>query len=250
MVASGKITKCSDGKDKKVDDCGELLFDPLALPKIRDLAKCSAAMGLEGKLSIGFEIDFKSKEIHVLKGKKTTLPQSTVQGVLKCATQEFASVALEDVPHKHRRYTLYYAANFYPPGKHPDEEAADRPKEEGEESAGTTTNEASATGTATVSWDTAPIPKRAEDGRCRHARREGHSRQDRRQAKRLVSRRSGLEDRLGLPRRPRALTELPRSARATGRWTIPPTVSRRPRLATDSSRNRDGSADHSGSVRP
>lgn len=163
VVGSGKIAKCSDGKDKKVDDCGELQFDPIAVPKVKELARCPSAVGLEGKLSIGFEVDFKNKEVHVLKGKKTTLPSSTVQGILKCAAMTFANVAIEDVPHKHRRYTLFYSAAFYPPGKHPDEDKADK-KDDGGTSAGNTTSESEASGSGTVSWDRAPIRKEPKTG--------------------------------------------------------------------------------------
>ncbi len=168
-VGPGKITKCFDEKNKKVEDCGKLQFDPVAVPKVKELAKCPSAIGLDGKLSIGFEIDFQKKEVHVVKGKKTTLPSSTVQGILQCAAREFANVALEDVPHKHRRYTLFYGATFYPPGKAPPDEApAAAPKPEGEDgeegAAGSTTSESSATGSATVSWDTALVRKDPKDG--------------------------------------------------------------------------------------
>jgi hypothetical protein len=161
VVGSGKIIKCSDGKDKKFDgeECGELDFDRVAVPKIKDLAKCPSAMGLEGKLSIGFDVDFKSKEIKVVKGKKTTLPSTTVQGVLKCASDELGSVSLDDVPHKHRRYTVYYAATFYPPGKRPDEEPSDKAKDEGDDGKSDGSG-----GTATVTWDTALVRKEPKTG--------------------------------------------------------------------------------------
>ena len=31
MVGPGRIVKCSDKKDKKIDDCEKLLFDPIAV---------------------------------------------------------------------------------------------------------------------------------------------------------------------------------------------------------------------------
>jgi len=164
-VGPGKIIRCFDDKNKKVDECGALQFDPIALPKIKELAKCPSAVGLDGKLSIGFEVDFQKKEVHVVKGKKTTLPSSTVQGILQCAAREFSSIALEDVPHKLRRYTLFYSATFHPPGKRPDEEAAPKGDDEGEPAAaGKTTSEASATGSAVVAWDTALVRKDPKDG--------------------------------------------------------------------------------------
>jgi hypothetical protein len=165
VVGSGKIIKCWDKKDKKVDDCGKLQFDPIALPKLKDLSKCPSALGLEGKLAVGFEIDFQKKEVHVTKGKKTSLPSSTVSGVLQCAARDFANVALEEVPHKYRRYSLAYATTFYPPGKHPAEAQAGDGEGSGEQAAGATTSDTPASTTsATVTWDTALIRKDPKDG--------------------------------------------------------------------------------------
>jgi hypothetical protein len=166
VVGPGKIVKCWDKKDKKVDDCGKLQFDPIALPKLRDLAKCPSAVGLDGKLAVGFEVDFQKKEVHVTKGKTTRLPGSTVNGVIQCAARDFANVALEDVPHKFRRYTLAYTATFYPPGKHPAQVEGDKPAEGAEgDAAGATTSESPAgASSATVTWDTALLRKDPKDG--------------------------------------------------------------------------------------
>jgi hypothetical protein len=171
VVGRGTIERCFDAKRKRLEDCGELEFDPLAVPRIEALANCPSALGLEGKLSIGFDLDFKKKQVHVAKGKKTTLPSSTVQGILQCAGREFANVELTDVPHQHPRYSLYYTATFYPPGKHPEAVAApakaDEPSKTEDapgDAAGTTTSESSASGTATVRWDTALIRKEPKDG--------------------------------------------------------------------------------------
>lgn len=172
VVGSGAITRCSDKKNKKLDDCGELQFDPIALPKLKELAQCPSALGLEGKLAIGFEINFDKKEVQVVKGKKqtTSLPSSTVNGILQCAAREFSNVALDEVPHKYPRYSLVYTATFYPPGKHP-EDAGDQagkddkePGAEGEEAAGTTTSESAASGFATIDWDTALVRKEPKTG--------------------------------------------------------------------------------------
>jgi hypothetical protein len=171
VVGPGTIQRCFDAKRKRLDDCGELEFDPIATPRLQALANCPSALGLEGQLSIGFDIDFKKKQVHVAKGKKTTLPSSTVQGVLQCAAREFANVELTDVPHEHPRYSLLYTATFHPPGKHPTaavapangEGPAEKQGDAGD-AAGTTTSEASASGTATVRWDTALIRKEPKDG--------------------------------------------------------------------------------------
>jgi hypothetical protein len=164
VVGPGKIVKCSDKKDKKIDDCEKLLFDPIAVKRLRELSRCPSALGLTGKLTVGFEVDFGKKEVGVKKSKKgTSLPSSTVTGVLQCAAKEFGNVALDEVPHKHRRYTLEYQLTFYGPGKHP--EAAPAPEGgDGEPAAGATTSEADASGSAIVAWDTALLRKEPKDG--------------------------------------------------------------------------------------
>lgn len=165
VVGPGKITRCYDRKDKKLDNCGELQFDPVALPRLKELARCPSALGLEGKLAIGFELNFDKKEVHVAKGKKTTLPPSTVTGILQCAAREFSNVGLDDVPHEYRRYSLVYTATFFPPGKSAEPALRDEAaKGDDEQAAGTTTSETPANGAATVSWDTALVRQEPKEG--------------------------------------------------------------------------------------
>ncbi len=166
VVGPGRISKCEDKKGKKLDDCEKLQFDPIAVKRLRELSKCSSALGLSGKMSIGFEVNFEKKEVQVTKAKKgTSFPSSTVQGILVCAAKEFASVGLEDVPHKHKRYTLLYGLDFYPPGKHPEGAAPTNTGEgDGEPTAGKTSSESDANANAIVSWDTALVRKEPKDG--------------------------------------------------------------------------------------
>jgi hypothetical protein len=167
VVGPGKILKCWDKRDKKVDDCEKLLFDPIAVKRLQDLAKCPAALGLAGRVSIAFEIAFDKKEVQVKSTKRgassTSVPSSTVAGVVKCAAKDFANVSLEDVPHKHRRYSLAYGLTFYPPGKHP--EIAPQPDaSDSDPAAGATTSETEVSGSAIVVQDTALLRKTPKDG--------------------------------------------------------------------------------------
>jgi Bacterial SH3 domain len=165
VIGPGKITKCQDKKDKKIDDCEKLLFDPIAIKRLKELAKCPSAMGLAGKISIGFEVNFGTKAIQVSRMKKgTTLPSSTLDGVVQCAAREFGNASLEDVPHKHRKYTLVYNVTFYPPGKHPEVTPTGADATDGDPAAGSTTSEAEASGTAIIAWDTALLRKDPKDG--------------------------------------------------------------------------------------
>lgn len=164
LVGPGKIQRCFDKKGKKQESCGELQFDPLVVPKLKDLGKCASAIGLEGKLNLGFEVHFEKKEVHVIKGKKNSLPSSTVQGVLQCAAKEMANLPLEEVPHKWARYTLAYQLTFVKPGTAPEEPKASARDGDDEKAAGQTTSETGVTGTAVVGWDTSLLRKEPKDG--------------------------------------------------------------------------------------
>ncbi len=163
VVGPAKTTKCYDKKDKKVEDCEKLAFDAIASQKLKSLASCPSALGLEGKMTIAFEFYFDKKEVKVEKVKKgSTFPSSTVTGIVHCAAKEFAGVAIEDIPHKHRRYTMQVPLTFYPPNKHPAEEAGGEEGEEKAEKAGD--KPADAAGSAVVAWDMAILRKEPRDG--------------------------------------------------------------------------------------
>lgn len=162
LVGPGKIQRCFDKKGKKHESCGELQIDPLVVPKLKELGKCASAIGLEGKMNVGFEVHFEKKEVHVTKGKKNTLPSSTVQGVLQCAAKEMANLPLDEVPHKWARYTLAYQLTFVKPGTAA-EPAGDKGGDD-EQAAGQTTSETGASGSAVVSWDTALLRKEPKEG--------------------------------------------------------------------------------------
>lgn len=166
VVGAGKIIKCYDKRDKKIDDCEKLLFDPIAVKRLRSLAACPSALGLAGKMGVIFEVDFAKKQVVVKKTKKNSLPSATVSGIVKCAAREFAQAPLEEVPHKHKHYVLEYPITFYPPGKHP--EGASAGDGDAEPAAGATTSEADASGSAVVAWDTAPVRKEPKDGEVVH----------------------------------------------------------------------------------
>jgi len=153
-VGQGAIVHCNDGKDEAKEDCGSLEFDPIAVPKIKALAQCPAASGLAGKLSIGFDVDFRKKAVKVQLGKSTTLPRDKAEALIRCADTAFDKVSLGEVPHEHRRYTVFYVASFSTPNKA--EPVPDKPTVEGPV-AGTTTSESPANGTAAVGWDVAIV---------------------------------------------------------------------------------------------
>jgi hypothetical protein len=150
-VGHGTILHCRDEGADSTEDCGALEFDPVALPRIKALAQCRGAQGATGKFSIGFDVDFRSKEVKVMSGKSTTVAKEKAEALVKCADTAFDKVSLAEIPHKHRRYLIFYTATLGGTER-PAEPVAEKPSVEGP-AAGTTTSESPAAGIATVVWD-------------------------------------------------------------------------------------------------
>jgi hypothetical protein len=209
VVGPGAIQRCWDDKDKKVEDCGELQLDPVAKKRLESLATCSAALGLEGKVNVVFDLDFKKKEVHVARAKKNSLPSSTVDGIVQCAAKELMKLDLGEVPHAFRRYTVSYALTFYPPGKEPQEAevVADATPDAGGRGRHHQRDRGERRGDGLLGHRP---PAQAAEGRRRGlAHRPRHPRQDRSEAERLVPGGVGRQDRLGLPRRHRVVATPP-----------------------------------------
>jgi len=173
MVGPGAILRCRDGNFDSEVDCGALEFDPIAVPRIKALAQCPAAGSATGKLSIGFDVDFRKRAVKVLLGKSTTVAREKAEALIKCADTAFDRVSLAAVPHEHRRYTVFYTASFTAQARsgEPTNDAAksstslgspqggtgdEKPAIEGP-AAGRTTSESPASGISTVNWDVAIV---------------------------------------------------------------------------------------------
>jgi len=154
-VGHGSILHCRDQGEDPAEDCDALEFDPVAVPRIKALAQCPGTAGATGKLSIGFDVDFRQKAVKVMSGKSTTVPKERAEALLKCAETAFGKVNLGEVAHKHRRYLIFYTATFGGGDKAAEpssEKAAEKAAVEGPVAA-TTTSETPAAGFANVVWD-------------------------------------------------------------------------------------------------
>lgn len=110
-VSAVEITRCRDAKGKVVDKCDELALDPLFVPRLKELSRCPSALGLTGKVQLGFDLDFKRKTIKVQRAK-AKLPRTTIDGLTKCAEKELTGVSLDDLAHEQQRYTGSYTVDF------------------------------------------------------------------------------------------------------------------------------------------
>src|SRR5690606_11724321 len=107
VVGGGTIVSCQKKGDRvKGSECGSIKLDDELAPKLEQLATCPSALGLEGEMSLAFDIQFDKKEIRVLKGKKNELPSSTINGVLACAADYIEGLKPEAIPHEHERYRV------------------------------------------------------------------------------------------------------------------------------------------------
>jgi hypothetical protein len=110
-VGTGFILHCRD-EQQDVEDCGSFTLDPVAVPKIKGLARCPAAKGASGKLSLGFDVDFRAKAVRVLLGKSTSLPRDAADGLVHCSEAAFQQLNWAALPHDHRQYTVFYSVRF------------------------------------------------------------------------------------------------------------------------------------------
>jgi hypothetical protein len=151
VVSGGEITRCYQGKKKlAVEECGVLRIDRVIGRRLEHLTTCPSALGLQGEMAIGFDLDFKKKEISVIQGKKSALPTTTVRGIIACVADYMRDVSPEKIVHKYSRYRVFYTIKFYPPG------AAPSPAGAADEAAAEA-DAAAARGLATVNWDTALV---------------------------------------------------------------------------------------------
>ena len=155
-ISDLKITTCRGEGNKKLKECDKIQFDPAARSRLGALARCGAAEGAEGTLSIGFDLDFEKRAIvDVFAGKSTTFSKEQSAALIDCAKKEFAAVTLDGIDHEHARYTAFYFVEFLPAGA-PASSAG---------GAGAEEQAQAASGLATVAWDVAVVRDTPEDGK-------------------------------------------------------------------------------------
>ncbi len=150
QVGAALILGCRDKGDKRVAKCDTIEFDAVAKPRLKTLANCAGAKLATGVLSIGFELDFKTEKItKIQRGKSTSVADDASVALVECAKKEFATASLSGIDHKYPNYTIFYKAQFFPPG------AAPKPADGNEGDAGA--GDTKASGFAVVSWNVALV---------------------------------------------------------------------------------------------
>ncbi len=152
VVGDGTVRSCRNKKGDKLDDCGKLALDRLVKPRLAELSTCPSAIGLEGKLKIGIAVNFDKNDVVVVEDEKSSLPSSTVRGVMSCAGKELEGIDLEKLTHTHPRYTVAYEISFLPPGQTPEDAAAKGEEQE-------------AQSRATVTWEKALVRETEKEGK-------------------------------------------------------------------------------------
>ena len=149
VVGEAQVTSCHDGGGR-LKTCDDVDFDRVARAPIEALEGCDAAKAVSGVLSLGFELDFGTERVtRVSSGKTTSLGEKETSTLLDCYRQAFAKVSLTGIPHEHRGYTVFYRVELKGAKSAPGSAEA-----EGESATGPITP---ASGTATVSWNTALV---------------------------------------------------------------------------------------------
>ena len=116
-ISTGRVLSCRNAKGKAIEECDQPDFAAVSGPRLKALSKCPAAAGVQGKLSVGFELDFNRNRIRMVRGKSSTLPEPAASSIWNCLETEFQSARLDEVTHQHARYTIFYTAQFVAGGK-------------------------------------------------------------------------------------------------------------------------------------
>ncbi len=157
VVGKGLITHCYKGRDRlKGEECGALRVDRVLLPQLQQLSGCPSAMGLAGEVEIRFDVNFKDQQINVSRGKKSEIPGSTLNGVVRCLADYIRDVSPEKIPHKYSRYRIAYSLKFYPPGAAPSSDP---------DASASNDDDNRARGLAAVSWDIGLVRDEPETGK-------------------------------------------------------------------------------------
>ncbi len=151
VVGEAQVTSCSDGGGR-LKNCDDVDFDRVARAPIEALDGCDQARKISGVLSLGFDLDFKTERVtRVSSGKTTSLDDKEQAVVLDCYRQAFTKVSLAGIPHEHQRYTVFYRVELKGAKARPEVEPLGAP---GESAPAEVTP---ASGTATVTWNTALV---------------------------------------------------------------------------------------------
>jgi hypothetical protein len=151
VVGEAQVTSCSDGKGR-LKHCDDVDFDRVARTPIEALDGCDAAHAISGVLSLGFELDFGSERVaRVSSGKATTLTDKEQSTLLDCYRKAFTKISLSGIPHEHQNYSVFYRVELKGSKASPSSASAGP---EGESAPAPVTP---ASGTATVTWNTALV---------------------------------------------------------------------------------------------
>lgn len=114
-VGHGAVISCKTAEgDKKsgTKECGSSGFDGVAMPRLQNLAQCTAAATATGKLSAVFTLDYAGGRMDMNVGKSSTVKDP--EAFLMCMRTELNGVVLKGIPHEHPRYVVAYSVSFEP----------------------------------------------------------------------------------------------------------------------------------------
>jgi len=151
VVGEAQVTSCNDG-GARLKNCDDIDFDRVARAPIEAQGDCDAARGISGVLSLGFELDFSTERVtRVSSGKTTTLDDKELETLLECYRKAFKKVSLDGIPHEHQSYTVFYRVELKGTKSPPGSTSA------GVEGDSAPASVTPASGTATVTWNTALV---------------------------------------------------------------------------------------------
>lgn len=109
VVGDAQVTSCRDAGGGRIEACGAVDFDRVARSRLSTLDDCEGLGEVTGVASVGFDLDFtKERVTRVSSGKATQLEREALKSLLECLEKKFSEVSLVGIPHEHQRYTVFY----------------------------------------------------------------------------------------------------------------------------------------------
>jgi hypothetical protein len=150
-IGEPQVTSCRNAAGKTQRECDAPALHRMLQPHLLTLAACDGASGVEGVLSLGFDVDFARNRVeNVRSGKSTDIPSARADALVECARRQLTTVEPNGVQHRYVEYTVFYVVTFVAPGT-----------AGGDPSLGEVV---SASGRATVGWHVALIRAEPPEG--------------------------------------------------------------------------------------
>lgn len=112
-IEAAVVESCRDGARTVRSACDTPALTESLEGALGALARCEAARGASGVLSIGLDLDLGQRRVTgVRAGHSTSLSKDVATALLGCARKRLLGSTFDTVQHQHEGYSIYYRLRF------------------------------------------------------------------------------------------------------------------------------------------